>query len=180
MEDTTFERSAHDHVAAMIREKIDRIKELAKKQFVMESSSIHGFDHWEQVLINGLMLSMQHGVDPIVVELFAYLHDCKREEDHGDYEHGDRAADYVMELRSAGELDFLTHMQYSLLWEACRLHHTGVTADDSMTIGVCFDADRIELIRCGITPKSELMSTAMGKRIAQKLEQHKRFTYDKI
>ena len=179
MEDTNFERRAHDHVAGMIREKIEGIKEIAKKQFVMESTSIHGFDHWEQVLINGLMLSMQHGIDPIVVELFAYLHDCKREEDHGDYEHGDRAADFVMELRGSGDLDFLTHLQYSLLWEACRLHHTGVTSDEP-TIGACFDADRIELIRCGITPKHELMSTAMGKRIAQKLEQHKTFIYDKI
>jgi uncharacterized protein len=177
MEDTHFERSAHDHVAGMIREKIEGIKELAKKQFIMESTSIHGFDHWEQVLLNGLMLSMQRGADPIVIELFAYLHDCKREDDHQDPEHGDRAADYVMDLRSSGELDFLTHLQYSLLWEACRLHHTGATSDE-ITIGVCFDADRIELIRCGITPRVDLMNTAMGKRIAQKLEQHKRITYD--
>ena len=171
--DTDIELNSHEHIIIMLREKIETVKEYAKRQFVMENHSIHGFDHWEQVYLNGMMLSMQRGADPIVVELFAYLHDCKREDDHIDEEHGDRAADYVMELRSSGELDFLTHLQYSLLWEACRLHHTGVTSDE-ITIGTCFDADRIELIRCGISPKDYLMSTPMGKRIAQKLEQHKK------
>lgn len=146
-----------------------RIKELALSQFTMDINSIHGVEHWEHVKENGRMLSLQVGVDPLVVELFSYLHDCKRVEDHGDYEHGERAAGYVLELRESGELNFLTITQCNQLWTACHVHNKGVITDH-ITIGACYDADRIELIRCGITPRHELMSTPMGKRIAQKLE----------
>lgn len=147
-----------------------KIKELALSQFVMDVHSIHGVEHWEQVKENGRVLALQPGVDPLVVELFSYLHDCKRIDDHGDYEHGERAAEYVNDLwRNLGDLDFLTQRQFNNLWYACREHNKGVVSTDP-TIGACFDADRIELIRCGITPRHELMSTPMGKRIAQKLE----------
>lgn len=145
-----------------------RIKELALSQFVMDIHSIHGVDHWEQVKENGRMLSLQPNIDPLVVELFSYLHDCKRVDDHGDYEHGERAAEYVTNLREAGELNFLTQTQYTTLWTACHEHNKGILGIG--TIGACFDADRIELIRCGITPRHELMSTPMGKLIAEKLD----------
>jgi uncharacterized protein len=149
-----------------------RIKELALSQFVMDVRSIHGVEHWEHVKENGRMLSLQPGVDPLVVELFSYLHDCKRIDDHIDPEHGDRSAEFCTELRSSGDLDFLDGHQFTMLWTACKLHHTGsVTANP--TIGVCFDADRIELIRCGITPRHELMNTLIGKRFAEKLEFHR-------
>lgn len=146
-----------------------RIKELALSQFVMDVHAIHGVDHWEHVKENGRMLALQPGVDPLVVELFSYLHDCKRVDDHGDYEHGERAAEYVLSIRESGELDFLTTSQFTQLWTACHEHNKGVIGNN-ITIGACYDADRIELIRCEIVPMHELMSTPMGKRIAQKLE----------
>jgi uncharacterized protein len=147
-----------------------RIKELALSQFVMDIHSIHGVDHWEQVKDNGRMLALQLGVDPLVVELFSYLHDCKRIDDHHDPEHGERAAKYVNDLRENGELDFISIAQYNQLYVACHEHHKGVINKNNITIGSCYDADRIELIRCGITPNHELMSTPIGKRIAEKLE----------
>jgi uncharacterized protein len=152
-----------------MKDKIEHIVELAKAQFVMDQHSCHGFDHWKEVDLNGEMLSLQEGVDPLVVFLFAYLHDCKRVEDHGDLDHGDRSAEFVKELRETGKLDFLTVTQYSQLWAACLFHARGGVEDDP-TIGACFDADRIELIRVGIVPKIELMSTPMGKRIATRMQ----------
>jgi uncharacterized protein len=152
-----------------MNDKIEHIIELAKAQFVMDENSCHGLRHWKEVDLNGEMLALQEGVDPVVVHLFAYLHDCKRVEDNGDYEHGDRSAEYVNQLRAEGLLDFLTVVQFVKLSTACLLHAKGGISDD-MTIGSCFDADRIELIRVGIVPKIELMSTPMGKRIASRMQ----------
>jgi uncharacterized protein len=147
---------------------IAKIKRVATEAFVMDKDSIHGIHHWDEVHDNGVMLAQQPGVDILVVRLFAYLHDCKREDDHQDPEHGDRSADFCSSLRMKGDLDFLTSDQFTKLWTACKLHHTGSVTEDP-TIGACFDADRIELIRCGITPRVDLMNTPMGKRIAQKM-----------
>lgn len=152
-----------------MQDKIEHIIELAKAQFVMDENSCHGLRHWKEVDLNGEILSLQEGVDPLVVHLFAYLHDCKREEDNGDYEHGDRSAQFVKDIREDGKLDFLTVDQYAKLWTACLFHAKG-GVDEDMTIGACFDADRIELIRVGIVPKIELMSTPMGKRIASRMQ----------
>jgi uncharacterized protein len=158
-----------------MKQHIEEIKKIAIETFAMNHDSIHGIQHWEEVHENGLMLSRQPGVDLVVVRLFAYLHDCKREDDHQDPEHGDRAADFVVWLRNTGKLHFLKHEQYHKLWMACLQHHKGVVDTEDITIGACFDADRIELIRCGITPREDLMSTPMGIRIAKKMNELKTF-----
>ena len=152
---------------------VEDIKKIAIETFVMDKESIHGIHHWEEVYENGMMLANQPGVDSLVVKLFAYLHDCKREDDHQDPEHGDRAADFVVWLRNSGKLFFLTETQYKQLWMACLQHHKGFVETEDITIGSCFDADRIELIRCGITPREDLMSTPMGIRIAKKMNELK-------
>ena len=154
---------------------IEDIKKIAIDEFIMSNGSIHGISHWNEVYENGMMLSLQPGVDKLVVALFAYLHDCKREDDLQDPEHGDRAADFVVWLRNTSKLDQLTHPQYQKLWLACLHHHKGVVNREDPTIGACFDADRIELIRCGMVPKVELMSTPMGIRIAQKMQNLREF-----
>jgi uncharacterized protein len=158
-----------------MRQHIEGIKKIAIETFVMDKESIHGVHHWDEVHENGVMLSRQPGVDLTVVRLFAYLHDCKRKDDHQDPEHGDRAAGFVVWLRNSGKLEFLEYSQYIQLWRACLQHHKGVVETDDITIGACFDADRIELIRCGIVPKIELMSTPMGIRIAKKMNDLKAF-----
>jgi uncharacterized protein len=67
-----------------MEENIQHIIELAKKEFIMEDHSIHGFEHWEEVEKNAIMLANQPGVDLTVVRLFAYIHDCRRQDDHID------------------------------------------------------------------------------------------------
>jgi len=153
----------------MLEKDIQRIVKLAKAEFILEDHSIHGFDHWEEVEQNGIMLANQPGVDLTIVRLFAYIHDCKRQDDYQDPEHGDRSADFVLELVEKGELNFLTKEQINKLWSACKYHHKGVT-DTDPTIGSCFDADRIELIRCGMVPRPNLMNTPIGIRIAEKMQ----------
>jgi uncharacterized protein len=152
-----------------MEENIQRIIELAKNEFIMEDHNIHGFDHWEEVEKNGIMLSDQNGVDLVIVRLFAHIHDCKRQDDFMDSEHGERAAEFVLQLKEKGELTFLNDEQINTLWFACENHNKGFTSTN-ITIGACFDADRIELIRCGMVPKPNLMSTPTGIRIAEKMQ----------
>lgn len=159
--------------------KIKRIRSLAMKSFEAEmgivggvGESIHGINHWEDVYLNGEILSNQKGVDPLVVKLFAYLHDCKRQDDGQDFYHGERAAAYVNELSDNGELDFLTVEQLRLLHYACSNHNKADISHDP-TIGACYDADRLELIRCGIIPDPKLMNTPLGVTIASKMQKTK-------
>lgn len=158
-------------------ESIEKIKEIVIETFEMHTyGSTHGVSHWIEVHKNAKLLSLQDGVDKLVVVLFAYLHDCQRFDDNEDPEHGGRAAEYVELLRDNKHLDFLSNEQLEKLVFACKHHSTGVISDD-ITIGACYDADRIELIRSGvnIVPNPELMSTPLGKRIAEKMQDTKNY-----
>ena len=63
-------------------------------------STIHGEDHWMRVLYNGRMLAKKNRANLNVVKLFAIIHDCQRDNDDYDLEHGRRAAEYVFEIRN--------------------------------------------------------------------------------
>lgn len=143
------------------------IEAVALSHFVLGEGSIHGLEHWKQVEENGILLAQQPDTDILVVRLFSLLHDCKREEEYEDYFHGERSAELVLSLRE-NLLVELSGWQVEKLWWACNYHNKGVTHLDP-TIGACFDADRLELERCGILPRVDLMSTPLGKRIATKM-----------
>ena len=53
-------------------------------QFPLGSSIIHGEEHWMRVLYNGRMLAKETGANLNVVELFAIMHDCKRDNEDFD------------------------------------------------------------------------------------------------
>ena len=55
--------------------------------------------------------------------------------------------------------------QVALLKRACELH-TLKHRTGNITIDTCFDADRLDLPRVGITPDPELMATSQGSKIA--------------
>lgn len=155
-----------------IEKNIQHIIGIAKANFAMDANSIHGIKHWEEVEKNGIILATQTGADLTVIRLFAYLHDCERIDDFEDPDHGFRAAEFVKKLRENGHLNFIDEGQFAMLYTACYWHNSGSTGSGP-TIGSCFDADRLELTRVGITPLPELMSTPIGKRIAEKLQQVK-------
>ena len=69
-----------------------------RRGFALSLEGIHGEAHWARVNENGLRLAHETGADVEVVELFAFLHDAKRQNDGWDREHGQRAAEFVRGL----------------------------------------------------------------------------------
>lgn len=125
----------------------------------------HGISHWDRVYNNGLKLITPE-VNPLVVSLFAYLHDSCRLNDGEDINHGKRAAKGIDTLRNT-YLKSVSDEDISLLKEACRLH-TIAHKTGNPTIDACFDADRLDLWRVGIIPDPNRLATDKGKTIAKK------------
>ena len=135
------------------------------KAFQCNPDSIHGPSHWRRVEQNALKIAASNGAVVEVVRLFAVFHDSRRENDGVDFEHGERGAEYAASLR--GTLFDLTDLHLDLLQYACRWHTHGRLSDDP-TIGACWDADRLDLARIGMTPKAEFMSTTLGRILSTK------------
>lgn len=143
---------------------MDKVIALVSKDWKL--GELHGMPHWQRVERNGQILA-HSGVNPFVVKLFAYFHDACRESNHSDIEHGNRAAKLVESLRGS-LLKELTRQEFEQLKTACELHTTTLCTGDP-TIDVCFDADRLDLVRCGVTPIPEQMATLQGKFYASNM-----------
>ena len=124
----------------------------------------HGIEHWDRVYLNGQKL-LTPDVNPLVVSLFAYLHDSCRVDDGKDIDHGKRASVRIDNLRNI-VLREVHDEEIELLKEACSLH-TITPKTGNPTIDACFDADRLDLWRIGIIPDPQKMATEKGKEIAQ-------------
>jgi len=132
----------------------------------LANSSIHGVSHWQRVERNGAFLCQFNKADLEVVRLFALFHDSKREDDYRDLEHGPRAEVYI---RSISDFVPLAQEQFEDLCIACRTHTTG-TVPENITIGTCWDADRLDIGRVGIQPNEEFMTNPEAKRIAREFD----------
>ncbi|MCH7586663.1 MAG: hypothetical protein IIC78_01305 [Chloroflexi bacterium] len=130
------------------------------KDYALPRFGIHGISHWARVLENGLRLARLTGANKEVVRLFALLHDSKRINETLDPGHGLRGADFAKTLR--GRLFDLTDQEFDLLFEACAAHTDGKTEGD-VTVQTCWDADRLDLIRAGITPDPRFLCTTAAK-----------------
>ena len=127
-----------------------------------KGSRIHGPIHWAGVAAAGLTLCENTPeADRGVVLAFGLLHDSMRESDGPDPEHGARAAELARKLHESGDLD-LDAERFAKLEEALVYHDKGRTSADP-TIGTCWDSDRLNLYRVGITPKASLLSTAAAR-----------------
>jgi uncharacterized protein len=131
------------------------------EEYVLPWGGDHGIAHWARVLENGLKLAEETGADPEVVQLFAILHDSKRINEGGDPKHGPRAAAYASELR--GLVFDLPDPAFRLLQRACA-GHTHERTHPDITIQTCWDADRLDLGRVGITPHPSRLCTEVAKR----------------
>lgn len=140
---------------------IEKVKQWAVSRWKL--GELHGVSHWERVDRNGQMLATLD-CDLTVIRLFAYLHDSCRVDDSYDDQHGPRAAKMIVSLRQTLLKDLNDH-QFELLLTACYLHTTAHSTGDP-TIDVCFDADRLDLGRVGITPNPRKMATKRGKKVA--------------
>ena len=142
------------------------MKELVAKvisEAKLANSSIHGVSHWQTVERNGTYLCQFNSADIQVVQLFALFHDSKREDDHRDLEHGPRAEEY---LRTISELVPLNRAQFEDLCIACRTHTVGKVTEN-ITIGTCWDSDRLDIGRVGIKPHEKFLINPEAKRIAR-------------
>jgi uncharacterized protein len=133
-----------------------------RAEFLLDWHGVHGASHWARVRENGLRLARSTGANPHVVEIFAFLHDVKRENDYSDPWHGSRAAKFSESLR--GELIFLDDDEFNLLEIACSSHSDGLV-DGDVTVLTCWDADRLDLGRVGIRPAPERLCTAAARNL---------------
>jgi uncharacterized protein len=140
---------------------------LRRSSTVREARSrTHGPDHWFQVWITGEELAQRvQGVNLEVVGMFALFHDAMRYGDD-DPDHGRRGWMLWEEV----EKDLLlghrrterwTDAHSALLFEACAKHSLGQRSMDP-TIGVCWDADRLDIHRLGLWPTPQFISTEAG------------------
>lgn len=138
---------------------------LAMRQFELDDDdTVHGQDHWRRVERNGLYIAHRTNVDPVVVTLFARLHDCCRENEDDDLYHGPRAAEL---LRNDDKFrDLLTREQIEQAAEAMEVHTSARLVSDP-TIGACLDADRLDLARLGLAPDLEYLSTHPARDVAE-------------
>jgi uncharacterized protein len=138
-----------------------RILRAILEDYALPLGGYHGIAHWARVLENGLMLAQETGAEPDVVQLFALLHDSRRLGEGSDPDHGPRAAAYALELR--GVLFDLPDPSFHLLRVACA-GHTHERNHSDVTIQTCWDADRLDLGRVGITPHPDYLCTDVARR----------------
>ena len=131
------------------------------EEYVLPWDGDHGVAHWARVLENGLRLAEETGANIEVVQLFAILHDSQRVNEGGDPKHGPRAAAFALEVR--GLLFDLPDHEFRLLHRACA-GHTYERTHPNVTIQTCWDADRLDLGRVGITPHPSHLCTDVAKR----------------
>jgi uncharacterized protein len=137
----------HDHAAIM---------KVIVDGYVLPVRGDHGIVHWARVLENGLRIAELTGADREVVGLFALFHDSRRINEYRDDGHGLRGAELARSLR--GSLVHLDDARFAHLFEACRLHTDG-HLDGDPTVQACWDADRLDLGRVGITPQPDRLCT---------------------
>lgn len=132
--------------------------------YALPTRGFHGVVHWARVFENGLRIATANGADQEIVTLFALFHDARRVNEDRDDDHGLRGGELARSLR--GKLVHLDDDRFELLFEACRLHTDGHTTGDR-TLLACWDADRLDLGRVGITPDPKRLGTKAGRNLLE-------------
>jgi uncharacterized protein len=98
------------------------------------------------------------------------LHDCCRENEYEDQEHGRKAGKFSQldKVRVACQPFYFVEDDWNILFLAISEHNVYHKTSTDPTIGVCWDADRLDLWRVGLT-KGILcqMSTGAGRYMAR-------------
>lgn len=127
------------------------------KQYTLPLHGVHGIAHWARVFENGTRLAGACDANVDIVQLFALFHDSKRVNESRDSGHGRRGAEYAHKLRESGILE-ISDEDFDMLYFACEYHTNGLTNAD-ITIQACWDADRLDLNRVGILPRTSRLCT---------------------
>ena len=131
------------------------------EDYALPVGGTHGVPHWARVLENGRKLAGIVGTDVDVIELFAVFHDARRVNDQRDDGHGNRGATLAHELR--GDYFELDDERFSLLEYACSWHTSGLTQAE-IRVQVCWDSDRLDLLRVGTRPRNKLLCTSAAQQ----------------
>ena len=126
----------------------------------LSPGGLHGLTHWARVLETGLHLASYTGARVEVVSLFAVFHDSQRHNESRDPGHGRRGAEFAASL--CGKVFDLADEDFALLETACAYHTDSMTVGD-ITVQTCWDADRLDLGRAGITPNPRYLCSAAAK-----------------
>ena len=140
-------------------------------QFEIDWGGCHGIAHWARVRANGLMLAEQTGANCHVVELFAFLHDSRRKNEGIDQGHGWRGSVLAEQLR--GRFFDALDAEMALLHHACAYHSDGVNTGET-TVLTCWDADRLDLGRVGMTPDPRYLGTSAARQESSRRIAHAR------
>ena len=114
---------------------------------------------------NGHLIAEATQADLNVVSYFAYLHDCRRCNEYDDPQHGPRAASYA---RLHRELINLDNDQFDLLTRACSGHTYAMPdgkAGVNKTLAACWDGDRLDIDRVGLTVDSKYLFSRFAKSL---------------
>jgi uncharacterized protein len=129
-------------------------------QYQLDPDGQHGISHWGRVLENGRRLAEKEGGDLTVITLFAIFHDACRITQSMDPGHGKRGAALADLLLK--DHPSISPQQLDLLKTACQQHTDGKT-EAEITIQICWDSDRLDLLRAGIRPNPSKLCTMMAK-----------------
>ena len=146
-------QSPHDFAA---------ILKVILQQYQLPPGGDHGVHHWARVWTNGYAVGKETGADLEVVSLFALFHDACRLNEYRDPGHGHRGGELAKKLR--GTHVHLDDGRFELLYEACRLHTDGLTTGEP-TLLACWDADRLDLGRVGITPAADRLCSSQSRNL---------------
>jgi uncharacterized protein len=132
------------------------------ESYALPRNGIHGVSHWARVLENGRRVAaLTPAADPQVIELFAVFHDARRVNESWDHGHGRRGADLARQLR--GAYFDIDDARFALLEFACQEHTAGQTRAEP-SVQVCWDADRLDLLRVGTRPRPSLLCTGAARK----------------
>jgi len=143
-----------------LKHQFSEIEKLAKNKFALGKDSYHGLSHWNRVLSNANFLSDHYDLNKDFVHHFAWLHDCCRENESHDPEHGARAAVFAKKIYKK-QIQLPQDLFDKLLF-TLENHNKGKVSED-LQIGICWDGDRLELGRVGIYPDAKYMSSPLAK-----------------
>ena len=141
---------------------VSKLRRFSASRWPIGMGETHGVKHWDRVAKFGRLL-YQDGADMNVIMAFAYLHDSERIDNEEDVNHGKRASKLIDAIRYS-QLKELSDEQIEKLKRACELHTIEHRTGD-ITIDICFDADRMDLLRVGIVPLPERMATKRGAEL---------------
>jgi len=150
----------------MTRQQIERLIEATEEVSSSRESACHGPQHWRCVSLVGVRLcDVTRGADTLVAFLFGLFHDAMRLNDWDDPGHGARGAALLRRFYDEGLVP-ISVPQFEATVLACQTH-TEAAPTKRAVLGVCYDADRLNLWRVCVRPEPAYLSTNAGKEMAR-------------